>query len=211
MVSSKNDDRSPRGRPRGFDETEALEKAMLTFWRGGYNRTSLDDLVDATGASRASLYSVFGDKRALFEKSLALYGERFSDRVDVAVDAAMSGQDRVEMVLNASADRLVSSDAPPGCLRCNSTLELGGADPAMDAVLQRANDAFVATMARLVGRAVEQGEVPPDRARALTLLLTAIVNGMVTLARSGASRADLADVIGMALRAWPDGNTRAQG
>lgn len=206
MVSSKIR-AAGRGRPRGFDEEEALDNAMLAFWRGGYGQTSLDDLVLATGASRASLYRVFGDKRAIFEKALAHYGSRFAERITDALDSPMTGRERLAAVLNASADRLVSPEAPPGCLRCNSTLELMGTDPTMDAVLTEANECFVRSLARLIERAAEDGEVSKNAASSLAVYYTAIVNGMVTLARSGASREDLRHVIETSLKAWPDGRT----
>ncbi|MEO0363196.1 MAG: helix-turn-helix domain-containing protein, partial [Pseudomonadota bacterium] len=52
-----------RGRPRGFDPEAALDAALETFWRKGFRNTSMDDLVAAMGASRASVYELFGDKR----------------------------------------------------------------------------------------------------------------------------------------------------
>jgi len=35
----------PRGRPRSFDEREALEKAVRVFWAKGYDAVTIDDLV----------------------------------------------------------------------------------------------------------------------------------------------------------------------
>ena len=35
----------PRGRPRSFDETGALEKATQVFWSKGYDGVTIDDLV----------------------------------------------------------------------------------------------------------------------------------------------------------------------
>lgn len=60
----------PRGRPREFDEAEALESARDAFWNKGYAATSLDDLAAATGLNRPSLYAAFGDKRALYLRAL---------------------------------------------------------------------------------------------------------------------------------------------
>lgn len=176
---------------------------MLAFWRGAYGNTSLDDLVQATGASRASLYRIFGDKRAVFEKALALYGARFSDRVTAALAAPSSGRERLAAVLNASADRLTSAEAPPGCLRCNSTLELMGSDAELDDVLKRANALFLRNMERLIERAANDGEIPRALVTPLALYYTAIVNGIVTLARGGASRDEIGQVIAMSLEAWP--------
>ena len=53
---------TPRGRPRSFDETGALEKATQVFWSKGYDGVTIDDLVARMGVGRPSLYAVFGGK-----------------------------------------------------------------------------------------------------------------------------------------------------
>src|ERR1700745_3802212 len=70
MVS--NNPRS-RGRPRSFDEGDALEKATQVFWSKGYDGATIDDLVAGMGVGRPSLYSVFGDKRTIFLRVLRAY------------------------------------------------------------------------------------------------------------------------------------------
>ena len=66
----------PRGRPRSFDETGALEKATQVFWSKGYDGVTIDDLVEGMGVGRPSLYAIFGDKRAIFLRALKAYAER---------------------------------------------------------------------------------------------------------------------------------------
>ena len=66
----------PRGRPRSFDELEALEKATQVFWSKGYDGVTIDDLVAGMGVGRPSLYAVFGDKRTLFLRVLRAYAEK---------------------------------------------------------------------------------------------------------------------------------------
>ena len=51
-----------RGRPRSFDEAEALDQATRVFWAKGYDGATVDDLVAGTGVSRPSLYATFGYK-----------------------------------------------------------------------------------------------------------------------------------------------------
>ena len=65
----------PRGRPRSFDESDALEKATQVFWSKGYDGVTIDDLVAGMGVGRPSLYAVFGDKRTLFLRVLKAYAE----------------------------------------------------------------------------------------------------------------------------------------
>src|SRR5471032_911225 len=65
----------PRGRPRSFDESDALEKATRVFRLKGYDGVTIDDLVAGMGVGRPSLYSIFGDKRTLFLRVLKAYAE----------------------------------------------------------------------------------------------------------------------------------------
>src|SRR5471030_335920 len=66
----------PRGRPRSFDETRALEKATQVFWSKSYDGVTIDDLVAGMGVGRPSLYAVFGDKATLFMRCLEAYKNR---------------------------------------------------------------------------------------------------------------------------------------
>jgi TetR/AcrR family transcriptional repressor of nem operon len=58
-------------RPRTFDEADVIARAAAVFGRLGFNATSVDDLLAATGLQRGSLYKAFGSKRHLFELVLA--------------------------------------------------------------------------------------------------------------------------------------------
>ncbi len=201
MQSSKiGEQPSRRGRPRQFSEDAALAGMMEVFWRKGYAATGIDDLVAATGASRATLYAMHGDKQAMLLAALDLYARRFAERVDAALAGWTDASDAIGRVLGASADRLTAGEAPDGCLRCNATLELAGrGDAVIDEALATANAAFEANLARLVDRGVTEGEIAPERADTLMVTLVALVNGMVTLARSGAGRERLGQVVDAAL------------
>ncbi|MEZ0491672.1 TetR/AcrR family transcriptional regulator [Kineococcus sp. TBRC 1896] len=57
-------------RPRAFDVPAAITAAGEVFARLGYSATSIDDLVNALGLHRGSLYQAFGSKRGLFLAAL---------------------------------------------------------------------------------------------------------------------------------------------
>ena len=58
---------------RGFNKSEALDRALELFWRNGYEGTAITDLTEVIGISRPSLYAAFGDKEQLFRTVLAHY------------------------------------------------------------------------------------------------------------------------------------------
>ena len=74
-----------RGRPRSFDELDALEKATQVFWSKGYDGATVDDLVAGMGVGRPSLYRVFGDKRTLFLRVLKAYAKKKGARAEKAL------------------------------------------------------------------------------------------------------------------------------
>src|SRR5438874_8246687 len=62
-----------RGRPRAYEPEIALGRALDLFRTQGFAATSLDDLSEATGMNRPSLYGAFGDKRELYIRSYRRY------------------------------------------------------------------------------------------------------------------------------------------
>jgi AcrR family transcriptional regulator len=80
------------GRPRSFDEARAVDAAAAVFRRGGYAAASVDDLVEATGVHRGSLYNVFGSKHGLFLRVLDAAAASDADpaeRLDVLLVALL--------------------------------------------------------------------------------------------------------------------------
>ncbi|MEM7497179.1 MAG: TetR/AcrR family transcriptional regulator [Pseudomonadota bacterium] len=182
---------------------------MMTFWRKGYVQTSLDDLVRETGASRASLYKTFGDKKAMFALALDSYASLFEARAAAAMAELPDARAVLHALLTASAERLGADDGPPGCLRCNSTLEIGGVDPDLDAALLHANTRYKEVVAAVLRRGVEEGSLRTSQVKALADFYTATVAGMVTTARAGADLAALQHIVEIAMCAWPPGGRAA--
>src|SRR6201994_3164880 len=111
----QNNTRS-RGRPRNFDEGEALDKATQVFWSKGYDGATIDDLVAGMGVGRPSLYSVFGDKRSLFLRVLKAYAEKKGARAAKALLSPQTLRDSLARFLKHAVESATEKGSARGCL-----------------------------------------------------------------------------------------------
>lgn len=101
------------GRKRSFDETTVLDALIGVFLDHGYEGTSLDELVAATGLLRGSLYSAFGSKRGMFLAALrhATDNDQVSQRtLDLMLVALLELAPRDEEVRTIVSGALVGDD-----------------------------------------------------------------------------------------------------
>jgi AcrR family transcriptional regulator len=106
----------PRGRPRNFDENEALNGATKVFWAKGFDGATIDDLVAGTGVGRPSLYATFGDKEALFMRCLKHYSETIGTLAVRALSAPTDIRGAILGFLRQGVEGVTGDDSPPGCL-----------------------------------------------------------------------------------------------
>lgn len=71
---------------RQFDESDVLEKALALFWQQGYSKTTMQELAEATGVQRGSLYNAYGDKEAIFLRTFGLYKAKYVHKMREALD-----------------------------------------------------------------------------------------------------------------------------
>ena len=187
------------GRPRGFDKDEVLLKLRDQFWSRGYAATSLDDLMQATGLGKGSLYAAFGDKQRLFHEVLAAYS---AWRLGVVRDALRSAEgssiERLRGFFGGESESEPVTAGPVaerGCLLVNSVTELCSHDAK---VQELARDTFAALedeIVALLEEAIADGDLPKTTdARALGRLLHAVSHGMEFLGKTGMPSADVAAV-----------------
>ncbi|MEZ4652849.1 MAG: helix-turn-helix domain-containing protein [Candidatus Eisenbacteria bacterium] len=102
------------GRPLEFDPEVALKNATELFWRRGYEATSLQDLLGATGLSKSSLYQTFGSKHELFEQCMSAYRHRLVRDLRERLDASPCGLRFIESVLLEVAKEAGTKEARAG-------------------------------------------------------------------------------------------------
>ena len=108
-----------------FDREEVLNRAMRVFWERGYEATSIQDLVAATGLKCGSLYATFVDKKQIFLTVLAHYADRVGHPI-LAELADPDPRQAIEWMFVAILHRTSDPTQPPGCLITNTALECPG-------------------------------------------------------------------------------------
>jgi AcrR family transcriptional regulator len=191
------------GRPLGFDREAALRQAMLLFWRHGYEATSVNELTKAMGITPPSLYTAFGDKKQLFLDAVELYisGPITSKSI---VDAAPTAREAAAGLLQASAIGFTGESTPAGCLLASSAISCSSAAEDVRVALR---DIRLKIENRLRRKIAEDRSLrklkPRIDADALAGHIMAVIQGMSTLARDGATRKKLLSIASAAMLSWP--------
>ena len=180
----------PRGRPRSFDETGALERATQVFRSKGYDGVTVDDLVAGMGVGRPSLYSVFGDKRTIFLRVLRAYAETKGALAAKALFSPPTLRDSLAGFLRNAVETATEEGSAPGCLLICIAPLVDDAE-----VRQFLKDAVAAALALLERRfcdGISAGEIPSDFPVAVRASQTLdLGRGLTMRAQMGTSRKTL--------------------
>jgi AcrR family transcriptional regulator len=192
------------GRPREFDMEQAVERALGLFWRRGYEGTSVSDLTEALGITRASLYAAFGSKEGLFRRVMDRYEAR-AGAYRIAAEKAPTVLEMVRLLLSGPVDLHGDARNPPGCLGVQGALACGAESDAVRGDLARRRARGEAAIRGRLRRAAKDGELPAGEHPAdLARYLSALIYGIAVLAAGGATRKELQGVADIAFNHWPD-------
>ena len=187
-------------RNKEFDEKEALRRAMELFWRQGYEKTSMQDLVNYMGVHRRSIYDTFGDKHTLFIRALSHYVEvmdvRFKSNITPELTVKQAIRKVFEMVIYPTDKQ------PKGCLTVNTAVELSLLD---QEVAEKITETFIKTetlLFDLLKHGQEQGEIPEHYdIKGLSKFIHNSLIGIRVLAKTTDDKKELETIIDMNLSA----------
>lgn len=173
---------------------------MQAFWRRGYEATSVQDLVDATGINRGSMYDTFGDKRGLFQASIDYYISNVSAK---RLSKMIETEPPLKAIRAYFEDLIafsVGDGRKLGCLITNSVVELAPHDPVIGGILRDSFARVEEIFHQALRRAQSESEISPKvDTRAVARFLTATTNGIRVFARADANAETLRDVVNSAL------------
>lgn len=124
---------------------EILLKSSDVFRVKGYHNTSMQDLAEASGLLKGSLYYHFPSKEMLMKELLVSIHKYLTDRVfPIAIDASLLPEERMEKLLKKMGKLLLEKEG--GCLIGNTTLETVGVVPEFQEVLRAIMDGWTTAL-----------------------------------------------------------------
>lgn len=176
----------PLGRPREFDEDDALATILDVFWAKGFAGTSMRDLVAATDLKKGSLYAAFGDKHAMYLKALALYDATAVEGAFALLTGTGTPLERLDAFLSLPITAIANAKDRRGCFLCNASVDQALLDPETErtvkAGFRRLAGGLETALSELASGTRDAGE-----AKAQAQHLLSVYFGLRVMAKGGQS------------------------
>ncbi|WP_280391496.1 TetR/AcrR family transcriptional regulator [Nocardia brasiliensis] len=193
-----------RGRPRAFDRTDALRRAMEVFWEHGYEGASMNDLTTAMGINSPSLYAAFGCKEALFREAIDLYGQTEGGYTERALREEPTARAAIEAMLRDNAIAYTVEDKPHGCMIVLAGSTYTTRNESIRDFLVEKRRGTTGDIRKRLDRGVAEGDLAADTdTAALANFYTTVLYGLSIQARDGVPLKNLTLAIDCAMAAWP--------
>jgi TetR/AcrR family transcriptional repressor of nem operon len=139
-----------------FNKELVLKKATEVFHTKSYSLTSMQDLVDATGLNRSSIYNTFGNKLDLYMDCLRSYQSDAQGNIQKIMKNAKGAKATLEAIflLNVAKN---SEGAENGCLINNCTTEMANQETGINQFLCNNQENMVQLFQSLVAQGQEEG------------------------------------------------------
>ncbi len=195
----------PVGRPRKFDEAQALEKATQVFCEYGYEGAALSKLTEAMNINSPSLYAAFGDKEQLFLKVLDEYHRPFREMAQSVLfgeETALGGFGKLFQVYSESYN---SCDEAQGCLIVNSTINNKDGHEAIGEKIKSLHKETEDIYYQRLKQGQSDGDVSHNvNIRALARYIHGVFQGAAVMIRGRQSKAAVEDLLSVSHTALVD-------
>ena len=184
---------------------------MHVFWEKGYEGASMHDLTTAMGIKPASLYAAFGNKQAMFERTLDHYLAGPAAFMSAALEEP-TAYAVAERILRQTAEALTARRARYGCMTIQAALVGGEETKAVRQTLIRLRVRAQNALRQRFEQSKSDGDLPEDAdAAGLADFITCVFQGMTVQAINGAGREQLLRIARTAFLAWPGQGSESHG
>ncbi|WP_316767171.1 TetR/AcrR family transcriptional regulator [Pedobacter frigiditerrae] len=183
-------------RTKDFDENEVLTKAIQLFWHKGYNATSMQDLVDALGISRSSLYDTYSDKHTLFLKALESYQQAGNAKINEIINQSTSAKETVIKLMELATNDLVGDKQQKGCFLVNAEVEVAPHDQQVSKLVCQNERQMESAFFQVIKKGQERGEIKNTQdALILAKFIFNAMKGMQVTAKTSADATSFWNII----------------
>jgi AcrR family transcriptional regulator len=190
-----------RGRPRAFDESQALYAAIGVFAAKGYEEASLADLTKAMGINRFSMYATFGNKEALFVKALEQYDQMSSAHLANCLGSG-TAREAIEKILHSGVEMVTNPENPGVCFVTQGPPD---ASEKTKQLVARKRAAVAKALQHRFDRAIQEGELPSNiSTENLARFYSVMIQGLALQAQHGGTKQELLGVVEVAMENWPE-------
>lgn len=147
------------GRPKIFDEQEAVAKATEVFRDKGYDTASADELLCAMGIGKGSFYLAFkGGKQELYIRSISQFSDRFYQKLSDRLEAS---EDKIQFLKQFFMGLAYSSDCDKerGCYLGNALVQLSEKDDEIKKITALLLKKLQSLFAETIRNAQQSGEI----------------------------------------------------
>ncbi len=186
-------------RKKEFHPDTVLERAIDIFWQNGYEKTSMQNLVDSLGIGRGSFYNTFSSKHTLFLAAL----DRYSTNMTIQLRRLLKTrplEGALKRLFQTLIDDILSDAGDRGCFITNTTTELAARDPEVAKRVQKHHQECIRCLAEALDTANSQGELSLTRdSHAIALFLANTMDGLRVMAKNNPRREDIEAIAETAL------------
>jgi len=184
-----------RGRPKAFNEDEALQLAMNYFWEHGYDNTTLDNLLISMGIKKSSFYHTFKSKEELFSRCLELYHRDIANQL-IALKNKVGPKETMLMLTQMTIKELQDTGKVRGCLLMNSGQECYNKYTDLSHQIGLEFNSIQTLFIEFIKEAKEKGEVTNTKEpKQISGRYMNTLNGLVVSIQAGASQELIDDLV----------------
>jgi TetR/AcrR family transcriptional regulator, transcriptional repressor for nem operon len=189
-------------RLREFDTDAAVQAAMTAFRRHGYEGTSIQDLVEATGVGRGSLYAAFGSKEGLYLAAIDRYREQYAAPLVELLRSGAPALEVIREVLVAAVDEIVRDGNRLACLIVAAAMERVADDPETARRVRTTTQSLEDALAEIIAAGQDAGELTGQRnARDLARFIVTTLQGLRVMGAISPDRRSLMSAVEVAVGA----------
>jgi TetR/AcrR family transcriptional repressor of nem operon len=187
-------------RTREFDTDQAVGAAVKTFRAKGFAGSSIQDLVEATGVGRGSLYAAFGDKDGLYQAAMDRYRGDYAAPLLELLATDAPARTLIRQTLEGLVEEILRDGDQQSCLIVSAAAERFHGDAEVEKHIRATTTALEDALTQLLTRGQASGDIGSTaQPRDLARFLIATIHGLRVAGAINPDRRWLTSVVEVAI------------